>query len=245
MVSAPEVPVERKASRWEDYIDVFFSPGELYARRAHDSVAPAFWTLLLLSLVLYYAFLPVNEVVIRAGMETARAQVAAQGQDPAAMAGMVRFATYAGGVLGTIMLAIMVFGAALLLWLLARLVDLKATYRQGLVVAVYAGFIYLLMQLATSVLGLVLGDGITNPMGDLSFGLLRFIEPATPPGALEALLRRSELFLIWQAVVWGIGVRVVMGASRAQAAIVAAGTWLLFAVPGVVSAALGLGQGAG
>ena len=240
-MSTTETTVERKASRWEDYVDVFFSPSELYARRAHDSVAPAFWTLLLLSVVLYYAFLPANQEVIRAGMESARAQMAAQGQDAAGFEGMVRFTTYLGGVIGAVMLAISVFAAALLLWLVARMVEVKATYRQGLVVAVYAGFIYVLMQLAASVLALVVGD-IANPMSDLSFGLLRFIEPATPPGVLEALLRRTELFLVWQAVVWAIGVRVVMGASRAQAAIVAAATWLLFALPGVISAALGLGQ---
>ena len=243
-MSTPEATVDRKASRWEDYVDIFFSPGELYARRAHDPVAPAFWTLLVLSLVLYYAFLGANETVIRVSMETARAQLP-QGADAPALDSMVRFATLFGGVMGTVMVAIGVFAAALLLWLIGRAVELKATYRQGLVVAVYAGFIYLLMQLASSVLAMVLGDGITNPLSDLSFGLLRFIEPATPPGVVEALLRRSELFLVWQAVVWAIGVRVVMGATRAQAAIVAGATWILFALPGVISAALKLGQNPG
>lgn len=239
-----EASVEKKASRWEDYIDVFFSPAELYARRANASIGPAFWTLLLLSVIVYYAFLPANEVVVRAGMAAAREQVAERGGDPASLDGMVNIMKYAGGLITAATYVISIALAAAFLWIVAKLVEVKATYRQAFLVATYAGFIYLLAQIAGSVMAMIIGEGL-NPIRDLSFGLQRFFDPEALPKVVPALLRRTEIFFIWQAVVWAVGVRVVMGATKAQAAITAAGAWLLFALPGVISAALGFGQQAG
>jgi hypothetical protein len=236
------VAAEKKASRWEDYVDVFFSPAELYARRANDSVKPAFWTLLILSALAYYAFLPVNQMVMRATMV---AQAQARGADAAeieaATGGMVRIMSYGGGIMVAITFAIVIAITALLLWGIGRMVEVKGTYRQAFLIATYAGFVYLLAQLAGSVAGMIAGEGL-NPMRDMSFGLMRFFDSEALPGAVPALLRRTEIFAIWQAVLWVIGMRVVMKATTAQAAIASIATWLLFAVPGVITGALGLGQ---
>ena len=241
-MSGSEVTVDKKASRWEDYVDVFFSPAELYARRANDSVKPSFWTLLGLGALAYYAFLPVNRMVIQASMV---AQAQARGQDvaevQAAAGGMVRIMSYGGGIMVAISFALTIAVAALLLWGVGRMIEVKGTYRQAFLIATYACFVYLLMMIAGSVAGLIVGEGM-DPQRDLSFGLMRFLDPDTLPKAVPPLLRRTEIFLIWQAVLWGIGMRVVMKATKAQAAIAAGATWLLFAVPGVISAALGLGQ---
>jgi hypothetical protein len=241
-VSASEVTVEKKASRWEDYIDVFFSPAELYARRANDSVKPAFWTLLGLGALAYYAFLPVNRMVLEASM---MAQAQARGgnaADAQAAAGtMVKFMSYGGGIMVAISFAVIIAVAALLLWGIGRMIEVKGTYRQAFMIATYAAFVYLLAQVAGSISGMIVGQGL-DPMRDLSFGLLRFIDSKELPGAIPPLLRRTEIFTIWQAVLWGIGMHVVMKATKAQATIAAAATWLLFAVPGIISGALGLGQ---
>lgn len=243
-MSATEV-TEKKPSRWEDFVDVFFSPVELFARRANDSVKPAFWTLLVLGALAYYAFLPVNQMIMRASMV---AQAQARGQDAAQIeataGGMVRFMSYGGGLMVAISFAVAIAVAALLLQVIGRMIEVKGTYRQAFLIATYAAFIYLLAQIATSVTGMIIGDGL-NPLRDLSFGPLRFLDYEALPKALPPLLRRFEIFTLWQALLWGIGMHVVMKATRAQAAIAAIATSLLFAVPGMVSAALGLGQAAG
>ncbi|CAN5637118.1 hypothetical protein BH23GEM9_BH23GEM9_06260 [soil metagenome] len=81
-------------------------------------------------------------------------------------------------------------------------------------------------------------------MRHLSFGPLRFIGDADMSPVLMAVLRRFELFTIWQAILWGIGIAVVYNASRAQAAITAAMTWLLMTLPAVIMALLNFGQAA-
>ena len=241
-MTTSEVEVPKKTSRWEDYVDVFFSPAELFARRAHDSAKPAFWTLVIVGAIAYYAFLPVNRMVMRASMV---AQAQASGADPAQIeataGGMVRIMSYAGGIMVAFTYLITIALAALMLWGIGRLIEVKGTYRQAFLIATYAAFIYLLAQIAGSISGMIAGEGL-NPTRDLSFGLVRFLDPDGTPKALLALLRRTEIFFIWQAVVWAVGMYVVMKASKAQAAIAAAATWILFAVPGVIAAAVGIGQ---
>jgi len=244
-VSSTEAPTEKKTSRWEDYIDVFLSPAELYARRARDSVKPAFWTLLILGAVIYYAFLPINQMVMRASMV---AQATARGTDPAQVeataGGFVRIMSYGGGIMVAVSFAVVIALTALVLWLIGRMIEVKGTYHQAFLIATYAAFIYLLAQIATSVSAMIAGAGL-NPVSDLSFGVLRFLDTDALPKTLPPLLRRFEIFTIWQAVLWGIGMHVVMKATRAQAAIAAIGTWILAAIPGVIGAVITAGQQAG
>ncbi|HSJ14304.1 MAG TPA: YIP1 family protein [Longimicrobiales bacterium] len=221
------------ASRWEDYIDVYFSPSELFARRAHDRALPALVTLIALGAIAYYVLFPANGIIMRASMPPEAAVPEAQ-----------RFITvmaYLGGIMVAITHLVAVLWAALLLWGIAHGVELRPSFRQALLIAAYAGFIYLLAQIAGGVLAMIYGEGL-SPMRDLSFGVSRFVDPESLPRALPPLLRRIDLFVIWQAVVWAIGVRVILHASTAQAAITAVGAWLLFALPSVIGAALGIGQ---
>lgn len=236
MSSAEADTPAKPASRWEDYVDVYFSPAELYARRAHDRATPALITLLVLAVIAFYALLPANGIVMRASMPP----------EAAGNAQAERFMTmmsYFGGIVVAITHLVTVVWAAILLWLVARGVELRPDFRQAMVIATYAGFIYLLAQIAGSVLALIYGEGL-SPMRDLSFGVSRFLDPESVPRVLAALLRRIDLFVIWQAVLWAIGVRVVLNATRAQAAIAAAGVWLLAALPSLIGAALGWGQAA-
>jgi hypothetical protein len=81
-------------------------------------------------------------------------------------------------------------------------------------------------------------------MRHTSFGPLRFIDATDMNAVVRALLQRLDIFAIWQTILWGIGIAVIYKASRAQAAITAAATWILFAIPGIIGAALGIGAGA-
>ena len=132
-----------QASRWEDSIDVFFSPAELYRRRAHDRVAPALLTLIALGVIAYYVLLPANGIIMRAATP---AEVAANPQAQ----GFMRMMLYFGGSTVGITHFVSVVIAAVLLWVVGRTVELKPSFRQGMIIATYAGFIYLLFRETTS-----------------------------------------------------------------------------------------------
>ncbi len=218
-------PIVQK-SRWEDYLDVFFAPTDLFRRRGHDRLAPPLITLLLLAMAFYYILLPAQIIIFRAAMPAE--QMAKMGDK------MISIMQIVTGLATPIAYLVSISITAALMWGLARLVDAKPEFRDMMIVATYAGFIGLLAQIATSVAIMMHGEVGLDPIKHASFGALRFVDVKELPTALAALLARVDVFKIWQAVILMIGFQVVTGVTRAKAALVAFGTWLLFAVPGML-----------
>ncbi|HSJ26456.1 MAG TPA: YIP1 family protein [Longimicrobiales bacterium] len=232
---AEDAAAEPAASRWEDYVDVFLSPAELFRRRATDRVAPPLITLLALALLFYFVLLPANRLVMQASMA----------DNPDALAAMERFGMLfqvIGSVFVPITYAAMIAFAAALLWLCGRFADVRIEFSRAMLVATYGGFIYLLAQVAGSVAVMLHGEVGLDVVRHISFGPLRFIGSADTDPVVVALLRRFDLFTLWQAAVWGIGVSVIYRVSRVRGLGVALGAWLLMTVPAVLMALLGIGQ---
>jgi hypothetical protein len=217
------------ASRWEDYVDIFFSPAELYRRRANDRVAPPLFTLMLLGVVFYILLLPAQRMAVAASLAST----------PDAPEAAARIGVIVGGVVVPIAYLVVITIGAFLLWLGARLVDLRPAFSRAMLIVTYAGFVYLLAQIAGGISVLIHGEAGLDVIRHTSFGPLRFVGDAEMNPVFTALLRRLDIFNIWQAVLWGVGIGVICRATRAHAAITGAAAWLLFAIPGVVGAALG------
>ena len=230
--STEESVATQSSSWWEDPIDVIFSPTELFERRRHASIKPPFLMLLAASIVVYFIMMPVNEIVMRAAMA----------EDPNAAAAMEQFGTMfriIGAIFVPLGVSVGLAWAALLLFGFGRLFDIATTFKHAFLIAIYAGWIYVLAQLVGGVVLLVLGgDNVTDVMAALSFGVLRFTGTEDIAPALVPLLGRLDLFVIWAAVIWAIGLRVVHGASRGQAIGTAAAAWVLSALPQIVMSAL-------
>jgi hypothetical protein len=226
----------RRVSRWEDYIDVFFSPAELFRRRATDRVAPPLITLLVLAVVVYILMSPANAIAMRAAIANNPDAAANMGQ-------MGSIFLIVGGIFVPITFVVVIVASAFLLWAAARLVDVRAAFSRTMLIATYAAFVYLLSQLAGGVATLAHGEAGFDLLRDTSFGPLRFTGDELNP-VIMALLRRLDIFAIWQAVLWGVGVAVIFRATRFQAAATAAAAWILFAIPNIIAAALGFGPGA-
>jgi hypothetical protein len=230
-----ESAVEPPASRWEDYIDVFASPVELFRRRADDRLAPPLVTLLLLAVVFYFIMLPANSMVMRASL----------GDNPDAAAMMDRFGTLLQ-ILGSIVVPLtylfMLAVSAATLLVIGRIAEIRTDFSRLMLIVTYAGFVYLLAQMAGGVAIMLQGAAGLDVIRHLSFGPLRFIGSADMNPVATALLRRFELFTIWQTVLWGIGIAVIYNVGRARAFTVAFAAWALLALPAIVMGALGIGQ---
>jgi hypothetical protein len=226
----------RTTSRWEDYIDVFFSPSELFARRARDRVAPPLITLLLLAVAFYFIMIPANIMAMRAsvaGNEQALAAMEQYGMAMQAFGVIMIPVTY---------LVIIAFTAAVL-WLAGRFLDVRTDYSRTMLIATYAAFVYLLAQIAGGIAVLIQGDIGLDIVRHTSFGALRFFGDRDMNRVVMALLRRIDVFVIWQAVLWGIGLRIIYDLRRSHAAAIAAAAWLLYVMPAVILGALGIGAG--
>jgi hypothetical protein len=232
-VTTQAEPEQQTASRWEDYIDVYFSPFELFRRRAHDKVAPPLFTLLALGILFYLVMIPANRIVVRS---TIPPEQQAQMSE-----GMINMMSYFGIIGVPIMYLFMTTIAAALLWIGARMADIRADFSRTMLIATYASFVLLLSQILASVLVLIGGEAGFDIVRSMSFGVLRFIGSTDMDGILAAILQRLDIFAIWQAVLWAIGLSVIYKVSMAKAGIIAGVVWILFAVPGVIMAALGFG----
>lgn len=218
------------AERWEDYVDVFTSPAELFRRRAGSGLTHPIVTLVVASLVLYFVMLPANRSLFAQNLPA----------DPQAAAFMERYGLILQigiGFLAPVSVMVAVLFAAFLLWLACSMLGVRLTFRNTVLIATFAGFIGLLQQAVAGLL-VSLREGPIDPVRDLSFGVLRLTGGDDVPRALVPLLGRLDVFTIWQAVVWAVGVRVIGNATRAHATIAAGAAWLLFAVPRMLLSAL-------
>jgi hypothetical protein len=223
------------ASRWEDYVDVFFAPADLFRRRATDRIGPPLLTLLGLAVLFYFVLLPANRMVMSAAVS----------DNPEAVQAIGQFGTLfqvIGGVFVPVSYLVMIAAAAALLWLTGRISDVRADFSRTMLIATYAAFIYLVAQLASGLAVLLHGEVGLDMVRHTSFGLLRFLDYNELNPVLVALARRVDVFAIWQAAIWGVGMAVIYRTSRLHAAGLAATTWLLFALPGIIGAALGMGS---
>jgi hypothetical protein len=232
-VAADTPPTPQKASRWEDYIDVFFSPTELFQRRGRDRLGPPLWTLVGLSIVFYFVLLPANMMIIRAS-------VATNPQAAEAMSGnMGTIAAVFGAISQPIVYLFFTALTAILLWITGRFADVRIEFSRAMLVATYSMFIFMLAQVLALVIVIVMGEDSVNMARVNSFGPLRFIGEPDMNKLVLAVLSRVDLFAIWMAVIWAIGLREIYHLSTKRAAIIAAIVWLLMTVPSLLAFAAG------
>lgn len=215
-------PPPAPADRWEDYIDVFISPAELFRRRAKSSLTHPVVTLALLSMIIYFVMLPLNSALFEANVQSPEAADFME-----QWGGLFRIA---GGLFVPVTVLVGVAFAAVLLWLGARVTTIDVALRDTFLIATFAAFIYLLQTVAAG-LAVMLVDPPIDQVRDLSFGVLRFTGGDDMNPFLVALLGRFDVFVLWQAAVWAIGLR-VLGRTTAGKAFTAAGiAWLLAGIP--------------
>jgi hypothetical protein len=236
--SAEDVqPQSEKTSRWEDYIDVFFSPRELFQRRASDRIAPPLITLVIATIVVYVLMMPVNAEAMRAGMA----------DNPQAAEFMEQWGLLFqlfGALFAPVMMIVVTLWVAVLLWAAAKVTGIDVDFKRGMLIATYAAFIYLLGQLAGGIIVMLTGGGTPDEMiRATSFGVVRFMGTEDVAPVAVQLLRRIDLFVFWQAAVWAIGLSVIGRVTFGRAIIAAMIAWIVYALPATLFAALGIMPG--
>ncbi len=232
MINETATPAPAKTSRWEDLVDVFLAPKDLFERRAEESWGKPFLLLCLIGLVLFYVFLPVNSLI----MEAAMIENAPPNADLEQIRKGAVFMKYIGGIFVPIGYAFMIAVSALGLKLFSSLFEPAARWGQAFTIATYALFVTILQ----SILGVVMVyfKSRSGPVHttDASFGVLHFMDK--PDKIMTSILGRLDIFPIWTAVLCAVGLMVIVRMPRGKAIAVAAITWLFVALPGLAIAVL-------
>lgn len=226
------------ASWWEDFVDIFYAPSQVYARRAHAGFGIPMLVVTVILTLIGVANSGVLQPVMEA--EFARASASAMAKNPQITPEMMAQGRGFGEAIAkygaVVFVPVAIFLTGLVLWLCGKLVDAKETVSAALMVAAYAFFPRILEGILNGVQGLLLDPATLNGRFRLSLGVGRFLDPDTASPVLIALLGRVDLFTIWVTVLLAIGLSVTGRIPLSRAALAAAAVWVLGAVPPLLGA---------
>jgi len=227
---APPRAAEATASRWEDFIDIFYAPSAVFARRATSGFFLPMLVVTVLAGGIYLLNSGVWSQVMDAEMTRSLARQPQQ-LTPEQMQ-RVRGVTETMAKVGAfIFMPVGIFLTGLMLWVCGKLVDAKQSLGQAVMVSAFAFLPRVVEGLVVSVQGLLLDPSSFDGRWRVSLGIGRFLDPDTTSPALLSLLGRLDVFTIWVTVLLAIGLAVTGKIPRSRAAVAAAIVWVLGAVP--------------
>jgi hypothetical protein len=234
-------PAPSGASLWEDFVDIFYAPSSVFARRSDGKWGKPLLFLVLAGTILF--FLTKNAMQPIMDAEFARRSADMMRKNPNLTAeqlstGRGFFETF-GAVFFAIGLTFSIILTGIALWIVGKLFDAKESVAAALMVATYSEVPRIVQILTNAAQGLFMSPESMTSVNSVSFSLARFMNPDTNSAVMIALASRVDVFTIWVTVLLAIGLRVVGRIPRQQAAIAAGIVWLLGAVPAVIGALRG------
>ena len=226
----PSTASPASASKWEDFIDIFYAPSAVFARRITSGFFIPMLVVTLLAGTLYLVNSAVWSQVMDAEMGRALAK-RAQTMTPEQAQTARNFALTMSKIGAFVFTPIAIFFVGLALWACGKFFESKQSLGQAVMVASYAYVPRVIEGVVTSVQGLLLDPSTFTGRWRVSLGVGRFLDPDATSPALLALVGRLDVFTIWVTVLLAIGLSVTGRIPRGRAAIAAAIVWFVGAVP--------------
>ncbi|MGH7669395.1 MAG: YIP1 family protein [Gemmatimonadaceae bacterium] len=208
-----------KVSVWEDFLDIFYAPAQVYRRRENGN----FWIPLLVVAVLLTVLAFANHNIIEPifSTEFARSVPQMMKANPKLTPALIersRTIGFAATQYGTILaIPILALLLAFVTWLLAKVFDAKLSWNAAMVVVSFGLIPRVVQQVALSVQGLLIDPANLMTRFSVELGPARFMDPATIQPLVGALLDHVELFTLWSVLLVTIGVAVIGKLSKAKA----------------------------
>ncbi len=229
-----------RAGLWEDFVDIFYAPSSVFARRSDGQFGKPLVFLVLVGTVLF--FLTKNATQPLMDAEFARRSAEMMRKNPNLTAEQLSsgrgFFETLSPLFFAIGITLSILGTGVVLWLVGKLFDAKESAAAAIMIATYSEVPRMVQILTNAAQGLVMSPERLNSMNAVGFSLARFMDPDGSP-VMIALASRVDLFTIWVTVLLAIGLHVVGKITKQQAGIAAAITWVAGALPAVVGALRG------
>ena len=228
MTDATASPTPEKAGIWEDFIDIFMQPAQVFERRREGKFGLALLVLVIVSGVLFLALRNGIAPIMDAEMAKAAAAMAAKNPNItadqiAAQQGMMEKFAVIGYVL---FMPIGIVIAAILLWLAAKAVSASVAFAVAMMIATYSQFPRVVEMIINAIQGLLLAPESITSRYSVQIGPARFLDTTANP-VLLTILGGLDLFTIWVTVLLAIGISVVARVPRSKGAIAAGIVWVL------------------
>jgi hypothetical protein len=231
-------PAPSKAGLWEDFVDIFYAPSSVFARRADGKFGLALLFLIVIGTILF--FLTKNAMQPIMDAEFTRQSAAAMRKNPNITADQMatsrNFFQTVAPFFFAIGLTISVFGAGLVLWLVGKLSDAKESVAAAIMIATYSEVPRIVQILVNAAQALFMSPDKLNAINSVGLNPARFMNPDAASAVSIALASRFDVFTIWITVLLGIGIYVVGKVTKQQAAIIAVIVWVVGALPALFGA---------
>jgi hypothetical protein len=230
-----------RAGLWEDFVDIFYAPSSVFARRSDGKFGKPLLFLVLVGTVLF--FLTKNATQPMMDAEFARRSADMMRKNPKMTAEQLSsgrgFYEMFSPFFFAIGITLSILGTGVVLWLVGKLFDAKESVTAAIMIATYSEVPRLVQLLTNAAQGLIMSPERLNSVNAVGFSLARFMDPDNASQVMIALASRVDLFTIWVTVLLAIGLHVVGKIPKQQAAIAAAITWAVGALPAVLGALRG------
>ena len=194
-------------SFWEDVIDIFVQPAEVFRRRQFKSAWPAvLFVTIVIGVISYFTFGTMFSMIDGDIKRSMAAQMAKSPQFTQELADKARAGSEKFGpfVVGPFMLITMVV-VGLIAWLVGKLVGSKQTVGVAMVVVGWSYMPRVLGVVITAIQALVMDTSNLTSVAQLSLSAARFLDPDKANPLVYQLATRVDLITIWVTVLLAIG----------------------------------------
>ena len=226
-MTAPQAPA--KASFFEDFIEIFTSPAQVFQRRMGSN----FFMMFAIVAVIAIALIMLSRGVFQPAMdaEWQRASARAMAANPQVTAAQMEqargFMDKFGMVIFAVSVVIAMLCGGLVLWLVGKMFGAQQSAGDAMMVAMYAWIPRVIGLIAVLVIAMLMDPAKMNSYFSPSVSLARFLDPDTTSQKMMTLAGRVDVFVIWQTILLGIGLSVTGKIDRTKAFVAAGIVWLI------------------
>jgi hypothetical protein len=220
-------PPAEKASLVEDFMEIFYAPSKVFARRSGSGYGIPLLIVAVLSAVFAFANRSVTSQIMDAEYTRRTAEQMAKNPrmtQEQAEAGRAISAKI-GGAIFYVAIPILVFVVGFLTWLAAKMVSAKLSFEAAILVVTFAQIPRLLGSLLTTVQALLMDTSTVTSQHSVGFSPARFMDPATTQRQIMDVVGRFDIFTLWATLLIGIGVAVVAKVPRSKGYAAAGIVW--------------------
>jgi hypothetical protein len=225
-------------SFWEDVIEIFLHPADVFRRRKDTSVwPPLLFVALTIGIITFATF---NTLAPIFEAEFGRNGAAAMAKNPnitqEQMNKMRDLSVNIGKYTLPLIIAISMFVLGVVSWLVSKMFGAVTTFNQALVVAAWSYFPRILGSIAGVIQGLLMDPASLNSQLAISLSPARFMSVDTANPLVYQMLGRLDLITLWVTALLGIGFYVTGKISKRSAATFAVVMWILGSLPALRTA---------
>lgn len=234
--AAPSKPAQ--SSFWEDVIDIFFSPADVFRRRQNRSVWPPMLFVAISIGVIFFATFNTLEPIFAAEFTRRTAKVLANNpQITQDVLDKQRAISESFGRYGlSVVMLVTMFILGVVAWLVGKLVGSKQTFQAALVVAAWSYMPRVIGSVIGGVQGLLMDPAKLTSQLSISLSPARFMDPDTSNPVLFQLLGRLDLITIWVTVLLAIGLYVTGKVTKERAVVFGILIWIVGSLPALQQA---------